>query len=60
MVYFFPDPESPIVNILYGWSGIYDQFGLRSFMFSFVKSSELIILVSFFYIVTFNIFFFAY
>ena len=22
----FPDPEPPIINILYGWSGIYGQF----------------------------------
>ena len=24
-VFVFPDPEPPIINILYGWSGIYDQ-----------------------------------
>ena len=22
----FPDPEPPIINILYGWPGIYGQF----------------------------------
>ena len=22
----FPDPELPIINILYGWSGVYGQF----------------------------------
>ena len=38
----FPDPEPPIINILYRWSGIYGQFGLCSFMFSFVTSSKLI------------------
>ena len=24
----FPDPEPPVINILYGWSGIYGQFVL--------------------------------
>ena len=32
----FPDPEPPIINILYGWSGIYDHFGLCSVLFSLV------------------------
>ena len=27
---FFPDPEPPIINILYGWAGIYGQLGLCS------------------------------
>ena len=27
----FPDPEPPIINTLYGWSGIYGQLGLCSF-----------------------------
>ena len=31
----FTDPESPIINILYGWSGIRGQFGVYYFMFSF-------------------------
>ena len=26
----FPDPEAPIINILYGWSKIYDHFELCS------------------------------
>ena len=26
MEFIFPDPEPPVINILYGWSGIYDQF----------------------------------
>ena len=30
----FPDPEPPIINILYGWSGIYDQFLLCLVLFS--------------------------
>ena len=34
----FPDPELPIIYILYGWSGICVQLGLRSLMFSFVTS----------------------
>ena len=24
----FPVPEPPVINILYGWSGIYGQLGL--------------------------------
>ena len=28
----FPDPEPPIINIQYEWSGIFGQFGLCSFM----------------------------
>ena len=39
----FPNPESPIINILHGSSGICDQFGLCSFMIYFVTSSKLII-----------------
>ena len=39
----FPDSDPPIVDILYRWSGISDQFGLCSFMFSFVTTSKLII-----------------
>ena len=30
----FPDPEPPIINILYGWSGVYGQFELCSVLFS--------------------------
>ena len=37
----FPDPEPQNINILYGCSGICDQFGLCSFMFSFGKSWKL-------------------
>ena len=37
-----PDPEPPVINILYGWSEICSQFALCSFMFSFIKSSKLI------------------
>ena len=32
----FPDPETPIFNIRYGWSAIFGQFELCSFMSSFV------------------------
>ena len=32
----FPDPESPTISIMYGWWGISDQFGLCSFISSFV------------------------
>ena len=56
----FPDSKPPINNILYELSGICGQFGLCYFMFSFVTSSKLIILVSFYYTVTFNLFFFTY
>ena len=30
-----PEPEPPIINVRYEWSGIYGHFGLCSFMFSF-------------------------
>ena len=39
----FPDSQPPVINILYGWSGICGKFGLLSLMFSFVTSSKLII-----------------
>ena len=54
----FPDPESPIINILYRRSEIYSQFGLCFLMFSLVISSKLIIYVLFYYIFTCNFFFF--
>ena len=41
---FFSDLESPVINIMYGWSGMYGQFGISSILFSFVTSLELIIL----------------
>ena len=44
----FLDRESPIVNILYGWSGTCGQFGLCSSMFSFLTSSKLMILCTVF------------
>ena len=59
-VFAFPDPDTPNINIFNGWSIICDQFGLCLFIFSFQTSSTLIIFVSFFYIDTFNLFFFAY
>ena len=42
-VFVFPDPEPPIINILYGWSGIYGQLGLCFLLFSLVYSSKFII-----------------
>ena len=36
----FPDPEYLAINILYGWSGIWGQFGICSFIFSFVRASN--------------------
>ena len=38
--FIFPDPEPPISNILYGWTGICGQFGLCSFMFCCTTSSK--------------------
>ena len=35
-VFVFPDPETPAINILYEWSVISGQFGLCSFISSFV------------------------
>ena len=32
--FIFPGPESPIINIMYGSSGIYDQFSLCYILFS--------------------------
>ena len=37
----FPDPESLGINILYGWSGILGQFGICSFIFPFVRASNI-------------------
>ena len=37
-----PDPVPPIINILYGWSGISGQFGLSFFVSFFIASSKLI------------------
>ena len=37
----FPDPERPIINILYGWPGIYGQFLLCIVLFSLALSSKL-------------------
>ena len=41
--FLFPDPEPPIINILYGWSGIYGQLRLWFTLFSLVYSSKFII-----------------
>ena len=37
----FPDPEAPIIKILYGWSGIYGHILLCSLLFWFVILSRL-------------------
>ena len=50
----FPDPEPSIFNIVYGWSGVCGQFGLRYFIFSVITSTKLIIFVLFYYIVIFS------
>ena len=42
-VFIFPDLGPLIINILYGRSGIYAQFGLHYVLFSPVTSSKLII-----------------
>ena len=39
----FPDPEPPIINILYGWSEIHGQFLLCTVLFSLTISSKFII-----------------
>ena len=39
----FPDPEPPIINILYGWSEIYGQLRLCFLLFLLVYSSKFII-----------------
>ena len=49
----FPNSEPSIVNIVYGRSGIYGQFGLGYFMFSLAIPLKLIIFILFYYIVTF-------
>ena len=56
----FPEPEPPIINILYGWSRTYNQFGFYSFMVSFVTSSELIIFLKCFIILLHLSFFFSF
>ena len=40
---YFLGPEPAIINVLYGWSGIWDQFGLCYFIFWFVSEWNLII-----------------
>ena len=47
----FSDPEPPIINILYGLSGIYGQFLLCSVLFSLTKSSQLIIFIFYLFII---------
>ena len=37
----FPDTEPPIINILYGWSGMKGYFLLWSLLFLFLMSSKL-------------------
>ena len=41
--FIFAYPESPIINIIYGWSRICDQIGLCFFLFAPVALSKLII-----------------
>ena len=41
--YVFADAEPPIINILYGWPGIYGQLGLWLILFSWLYSSKIII-----------------
>ena len=36
----FTDPEPPIINIIYGWSGVGGQFVLCSFMFSLTSKKK--------------------
>ena len=48
---FFRDPEPRIISILYGWSGIWWRFGLFSYMFSLVTSSNLMVFVLCYYII---------
>ena len=55
----FPDLEPSFSKVLYGWSGIFGQFGLCSFMVSFITSSKLIIFLMSSYIVTFIDFLFT-
>ena len=56
----FPDHQPPIINILYGWSGICGYFGLYCLLFSFVISSKLIIFCIFYLNVALNFFFLIY
>ena len=39
----FPDPEPPIIKLLYRWYGIYSHFGLCVIVFPPVTSSKKII-----------------
>ena len=39
----FPDPEPPIIQIPYGWSGIYGQFLMFLVLFLSTYSSKFII-----------------
>ena len=52
-----PDPESSTINILYGWSEICSQFGFFVFYRNIIKEYHFVV---FYYIVTFNFWFFTY
>ena len=53
----FSRSEPLTINILDGWSGIFSQFGLCSFIYVFVIKSNLNIFVLFYCVITFNFFF---
>ena len=36
-MHFFPDPEPPVNNVMYGWSEICGQFELCPLLSSFVR-----------------------
>ena len=44
-MHFFPDPESPVINISYGRSEVYRHLELISALFSFVITSKLKVFV---------------
>ena len=48
--FIFPDPEPPIINILYGWSGIYGQFLFCWVLFSLTYQNLSFILCNVFYL----------
>ena len=45
----FPDPERPIISILYGWSGMYGQSGLCFVLFLFAYHQNLSSIFSSYY-----------
>ena len=56
-MHIFPYPETPNINILYGWTERLTNLNYVFYRYIFLLQSKLNIFVLFYYIVTFNFFF---